>query len=244
MKDLGSMHYFLGLEVWQKLGEIFLGQGKYTVEILSRFDMMDCKSMSIPMMKNLKKLSDFALDSYLVDPTMYRQLIGSLMYLVNTKLDVSFAVSTLSQFMVELRHFHWVATKHVLRYMRGIVGYSLRYVSGGEVRLHGNTDFDWAGIAVDRKSTLGCCFILGSTMISWFSKTQTSVALSTAETDYIATSVASREVVWFQKLLAGLFDQELETTLIHCDNQSCVKLSDNPVFHDRSKNIEIRYHFI
>jgi hypothetical protein len=73
MKDLGLMHYFLGLEVWQRPGEIFLGQGKYTVEILSRFGMMDCKSMATPMMTNLKKLSDSASDSYLVDPTMYRQ---------------------------------------------------------------------------------------------------------------------------------------------------------------------------
>jgi hypothetical protein len=81
-------------------------------------------------------------------------------------------------------------------------------------------------------------------MISWFSRKQTFVALSTTEAEYITTSVASREAVWLQKLLAGLFDQELETTLIHCDNQSCVKISENPVFHDRSKHIEIKYHFI
>jgi hypothetical protein len=146
--------------------------------------------------------------------------------------------------MVEPRHFHWVAAKHVLRYLCGTVGYGLRYVSGGEVRLQGYTDSDWAGSAVDRKSTSGCCFSLGSTMISWFSRKQTSVALSTTEAEYIAASVASREAVWLWKLLAGLFDQELETTLIHCDNQSCVKLSNNPVFHDRSKHIEIKYHFI
>jgi hypothetical protein len=106
MKDLGLMHYFLGLEVWQKPGEIFLGQGKYTIEILSRFSIMDCKSMTTPMMTNLKKLSDSISDSYMVDPTMYRQLIGSLMYLVNTGPYIFFAVSTLSQFMVEPRHFH------------------------------------------------------------------------------------------------------------------------------------------
>jgi hypothetical protein len=103
MKDLGLMHYFLGLEVWQKLGEIFLGQGKYTVEILIRFGMMDYKSMDTPMMTNLKKLSDSASDSDLVDPIMYMQLIGSLMYLVNTRTDICFAVSTLSLFMVEPR---------------------------------------------------------------------------------------------------------------------------------------------
>jgi hypothetical protein len=142
MKDIGLMHYFLGLEVWKKPGEIFHGQGKYTVEILSRFSMMDCKSMATPMVTNLKKLSDFTSYSYLVDPTMYNKLIGSLTYLVNTKSNIFFAVSTLSQFMVEPRHFHWVATKHVLRYMCGTVGYGLRYVSRGEVRLQGYTYFD------------------------------------------------------------------------------------------------------
>jgi hypothetical protein len=94
MKDLGLMHYFLGLEVWQRPSQIFLSQGKYTVEILKRFGMMDCKSMATPMTINLKLLSDSSLD--LVDPRMYRQLIGSLMYLVNTRSNICFAVNTLS----------------------------------------------------------------------------------------------------------------------------------------------------
>jgi hypothetical protein len=106
MKDLGLMHYFMELEVWQRPGEIFLGQGKYTVEILSKFGMMDCKSMATPMMINLKKLSDSASNSNLVDPTMYKQLIGSLMYLVNTRPDIFSAMSTLSQFIVESMQFH------------------------------------------------------------------------------------------------------------------------------------------
>jgi hypothetical protein len=147
MKDLGLMHYFLGLEVWQRPDEIFLSQGKYTVEILQRFGMMECKSMATPMVMNLKLLSDSS--SYLVDPTMYRQLIGSLMYLVNTRLDICFVVNTLSQYMVEPRHVHLVATKHVLRYLHGMVGYGLIYVSDGEVKLQGYTNSDWAGSAVD-----------------------------------------------------------------------------------------------
>ena len=101
MKDLGLMHFFLGLEVWQRSDAILMSQGRYTIDILRRFGMMDCKSMSTPMTMNLKKLcSD---DSYLVDHTMYRQLVGSLMYLVNTRLDICFVVRTLNQFMCELR---------------------------------------------------------------------------------------------------------------------------------------------
>ena len=103
---------------------------------------MDCKSKTTPMMTNLKTLIDFASDSNLVDPIMYRKLIGSLMYLVNTRPNIFLVVNTLSQFMVESRHVHWVVTKHVLTYLRRTIGYNLRYVSGGQVRLQGDSDSD------------------------------------------------------------------------------------------------------
>jgi hypothetical protein len=204
--------------------------------------MMDCKSMTTLMVTNLKLLSDSSSD--LVDPTMYRQLIGSLMYLVSTRPDICFVVNTLSQYMVEPRHVHLVVAKHVLRYLNGTIGYGLRYVSDGEVKLQGYIDSDWAGSAVDRKRTSGCCFSLGLGTISWLSRKQSSVALSTIEAEYIAASVASREAMWLRKFLVGLFDLELKPTLIYCDNQSCVKLLENLVFHDKSKHIEIKYHFI
>ena len=104
MKDIGLMHYFLGLEVWQEQGHIFLGQGRYTVEILSQFQMGDCRPMSTAMITNWKKLH--ASETEFVEPTLYRQLIGSLMYLVNTKPDICFAVNSLSQFMVEPTRVH------------------------------------------------------------------------------------------------------------------------------------------
>ena len=110
--------------------------------------------------------------------------------------------------------------------------------------LHGYTDSDWMGSTVDRKSTSKYCFSLGSVIISWSSKKQGSIAQSTAEVEYIAASTASREAVWLRKLLSDLFRTELEPTVIHCDNQSCIKLTENPVFHDRSKHIEMRYHYI
>jgi hypothetical protein len=113
MKDLGMMHYFLGQEVWQRTDEIFLSQGKYTVGILKKFSMTECKSMPTPMVMDLKKMNDD--DSDEIDP----QLIGSLMYLVNTRPDICYAVNVLSQFMSQLRQTHWIAAKHVLRYLRG-----------------------------------------------------------------------------------------------------------------------------
>ena len=105
-------------------------------------------------------------------------------------------------------------------------------------------DSYWEGSAIDRKSTLGCCFSMGSGVISWFSRKQSCVALSTAEAEDVAACSASCEVVWLRKLLSDLFDLQLDSICIYCDNQSCVKLLENPVFHDKSKHIEIKYHYI
>ena len=160
------MHYFLVLEVWQKPGEIFRTQGEYAVDILHRFGMQDCKSMSVRMTTNLRKLCDSTTSSHSVDSTKYRQLIGSLMYLVHTRPDICYTVNALSQFMSDPKHIHLVVAKHVLRYVRGTITYGLRYTSSNGVLLSEYSDSDWAGSAVDRKSTSGYCFSMGSTMIS------------------------------------------------------------------------------
>jgi hypothetical protein len=161
MKDLGLMHYFLALEVWQKPGEIFFSQRRYVIDVLRRFGMLDYKSMTTPMISNSKKLHDQVTGSDPEDPTIYRQIIGSLKYLVHTKPDICYAVNALSQFMCELKHIHMVAAKHILRYVRGTIAYGLRYTSSGGVVLHGYTDSDWMESTVDQKSTSGYCFILG-----------------------------------------------------------------------------------
>jgi hypothetical protein len=119
--------------------------------------------------------------------------------------------------------------------------YGLRYASNSEVKMHGFTDSDWVGSAKDRKSTSGLCFSLGSSTISWASRKQKSITLNTMEEQYIVACDACTEVVCLRKLVSGLFDKVLDSTVIYCDNQSCVKLSDNLVFHDSSKHIEIKY---
>jgi hypothetical protein len=242
MKYLCFMHYYLGLEVWQKRGEIFLGQGKYAVKILQKFGMMDCKSMATHMTTDIRKVRDSNSDP--VDPSLYRQLIGLLMYLVNTRPYIFFVVNTLSQFQVEPKHEHWITTKHVLRYIRGMLSYGLRYTSSNDIQLHGFTDLDWAGSVEDKMSTSGMCFNLGSAMISWDNMKQKYVALNTTKEKYIATCEACTEAVWLRKLISGLFDQVPYSNVIYSDNQSCMRLSKNPVFHDRSKHIEIKYYFI
>ena len=102
----------------------------------------------------------------------------------------------------------------------------------------------WAGSAIDRKSTSECCFSMGLGVISWFRRKQSCVALSIAEAEYVASFLASCEAVWIRKLISDLFDLQLDATCIYCDNQSCVKLSENPVFHDKLKHIKIKYHYI
>lgn len=162
------MHYYLGIEVWYKPGEVFLCQGKHIIEILQRFSMMDCKSMATPMVTNLKKLRGSI--SKLVDPSMYWWLIGMLMYLVNTRPNIYFAMNTLSQLDIESRHEHLTVEKHILRYLCGTRNYGLRYVANKDVQLQRYTDTDWVVSAKDGKSTSRVCFSLRSAMILWMSR--------------------------------------------------------------------------
>ena len=177
---------------------------------------MDCKPMATPMASKLKLLSDASTES--VDATMYRHMIGSLMYLTNMRPDIFFAVNTLSQFLTDLRHVHLIAAKHILRYLRSTIDYGLKYDVNQKINLEGYVDSDWAGSAIDRKSTSGCCFSMGSGVISWFSKKQSCVALSTAEAEYVAACSASCEAKWLWKLLSDLFYLPLDATYILCDN--------------------------
>jgi hypothetical protein len=163
---------------------------------------------------------------------------------MNRRPYICFAVNTLCQCMVEPRGVHLIETKHVMRHLKCTIDYGTRYVSDCEIILQGYTDSYWASSFVDWKITFGCCFSLVSSMISWFSRKQTSVVLSTAKVEYITVCSSNNEAVWIQKMLEGLFNIDIEMICIWYDNQSHVKLFENPVFHDKSKHIEIMYHYI
>eukprot|EP00253_Pinus_taeda_P004074 PITA_04074 len=173
--------------------------------------MGDCRLMATPMITKWKKIN--ASEDKGVDHTLYQQLIGFLMYLVNNRPDICYTVNTLSQFTV---------------------------LTGQQP----NTFLDWAGSSVDGKSTSRNCFNIGSEMTSWCSRKQKFVALSSSKAEYMAASTASCEAIWLRKLLVNLFIRNMEATRIMCDNQSCIKLSENPIFHDRSKHIDIWCHFV
>eukprot|EP00253_Pinus_taeda_P036696 PITA_36696 len=145
--------------------------------------------------------------------------------------------------MVEPKRAHWAAAKHVLRYLQGTIDYGLLYSKGKDIRVSGFTDADCARNSVDWKSTSGYCVNIGSRITSWCRRKQKSVVLSSSKAKYMAASTTLCEAIWLRNLLVNLFRRNMEATKIMCDNQSCIKLSDNPVFHDRSRHIDIQCHF-
>jgi hypothetical protein len=212
------------------------------VEIMKRFDMMDCRAMSTPVETNMKLLVDTS--SEIVDVTLYRHMIGSLMYMMNTRPNICFVVNTLSQYLVEPKRVHLVVANHVMRYLKGTLDYVLCYTGDFDFGLYGYIDTDWARSDLDGKKTSGCCFSLGSTMNSWKRRKQSSISLSMAEEEYISTCSTNCEAMWLRKLTTGMFDLEMESTMILCDNHSFIKMTKNPIFHYKTKHIEIRYHYI
>lgn len=176
----------------------------------------------------------------------YRELIGGLNYLANaTRPDIAFAASTLSRFCNDPGRTHWLLAKHVLRYLKGTKRYGINYIKNSE-DVTAYTNSDWAGDVDDRKSCTGNIIILANGPISWKSKKQGSVALSTMEAEYAALAEISREIIYIKRLLTHMgFEKFVKDTIrVYCNNQSAIELSKNAVFHKRSKHVDISFHFI
>eukprot|EP00253_Pinus_taeda_P012931 PITA_12931 len=182
-----------GMEVCQKDGEVFVSQGKYANEILKRFHMEKCKPMQTPLAGNWRK--EDATSGEVVAAIVYWQFMGLLMYLVNARPDLCFAVNQLSQAMVQPTNLFWKVAKHVLRYLRGTSQYGLWYRQTEGVKLQGFTDADWARSPSDWKITSGGIFNLVSAPVSWYSRKQRSVSLSSAEAEYMVASQATCEAI-------------------------------------------------
>ena len=244
MTDLGKLQFFLGLEVKQGEDGIFVSQRKYARDLLFKFGMYNCKAAATPMNTNEKlQLAD---GTGAAEPSLYRSLIGGLNYLTHTRPDIMFSVSVLSRFMHNPTKQHLGAAKRVLRYIAGTTDLGIWYSSNSNFKLFGYCDSDWAGCVDDRKSTSGHVFCMGSGAISWSSKKQEVVALSSSEAEYIAATSATCQAVWLKRLLVDLCPQNLkqEATMIFCDNKATIAMTKNPAHHSRTKHIDIRYHFI
>lgn len=242
MTDLGLLRYFLGIEVQQLEHGIFISQSKYATNILKRFQMETCKSTPTPVAMGIKLRKEDWTKS--VNPTLYKSIAGSLMYLTATRPDIVYAVSLISRFMENPKSTHLQAAKRILRYVQGTIGYGIIYKKSEDFKLTGYTDSDWAGSADDRKSTSGYVFHLGSGVVSWASKKQPIVSLSSAEAEYIAATTATCQAIWMRRILKDLGHEQQEATKLLCDNSSAIALSKNAVFHKRTKHIDTRYHYI
>ncbi|KAM1256948.1 hypothetical protein EV1_030743 [Malus domestica] len=242
MKELGQLKHFLGLEIDRTQEGIFLCQQKYSKDLLKKFGMLECKPTLTPMEPNAKMCAHEGKD--LEDATMYRQLVGSLIYLTLTRPDISYAVGVMSRYMQNPKKPHLEAVRRILRYVKSTIDYGLLYKKGEDCKLVGYCDADYAGDHDTRRSTTGYVFKLGSGTISWCSKRQPTVSLSTTEAEYRAAAMAAQENAWLVQLMSDLHQPVDYSVPLYCDNQSAIRLAENPVFHARTKHVEVHYHFI
>ncbi|XP_061338507.1 secreted RxLR effector protein 161-like [Gastrolobium bilobum] len=204
--------------------------------------MTDCNPVSTPMEPGLK-LSKYD-GGERVDPSYYRSLVGSLRYLTCTRPDLCLSVGIISRFMEDPGYTHWKAAKRILRYVKGTTSQGLHYSKSDKYKLTGYSDSDWCGDVDDRKSTAGYVFFMGNTAFTWVSKKEPIVTLSTCEAEYVAASWCVCHVIWLRNLLSKLEQGQVGATEIRVDNKSAIELAKNPINHERSKHIDVRFHFI
>ena len=242
MKDLGILSYFLGLEITSSSTGFFLCQRKYIQDLLSDMHMEYSKPLQLPMGSHIK-LTQFA-GKKLTSPKVFRRLVGKLIYLTITRPNIAFAVQVLSQFMHAPTEDHLAAAKHVLRYLRSTADLGILLSASSTPSLTGYCDSDWGSCSDSRKSTTGFCILLGSSPISWKVKKESVVARSSAEAEYRAMATTCCEIISLLALLQDLSFTSLTPVTLYCDNQAALHISANPVFHERTKHIEVDCHYI
>ncbi len=242
MKDLGELTYFLGIEINRDRGrrELIIKQSAYISRLIKKFNMQGCKHNSTPMDMN-------NIDSSIVNNDdkkfPYAELVGSLIYLsTTTRPDIAFAVGVLSRNLNNYNVAHWNAAKRVLKYLSGTKNLGIKY-EPSDTKLCAYSDADFGGDIETRKSTTGYCVLYNGGAVIRKSQRQSIVTLSTMESEYVALTATAQEVVWTKKLMNEL-DQENKSFMIFEDNRSTLALLKDPVFHQRSKHIDIKFHFL
>jgi transposase InsO family protein len=241
VKDLGYLHYFLGIEVAYSAQGIYLSQRKYILDLLTETGMLDCKPAATPIEQNHRIVADLG-DP--VDKSKYQRLVGRLIYLSHTRPDISYAVSIVSRYMHDPRSSHMDAVNRILRYLKYCPGKGIIFSNNKHMRIEGYTDADWAGCLDDRRSTSGYCIFFGGNLVSWRSKKQSVVARSTAEAELRSMASGLCELMWLKILLTELQLHDGSPLQLYCDNQATINVVNNPVHHDRTKHIGIDRHFI
>nr|KYP62382.1 Retrovirus-related Pol polyprotein from transposon TNT 1-94 [Cajanus cajan] len=250
MKDLGAAKKILGMEIFRDRTQkrLFLSQKDYIQKILVRFGMVDSKPISTPLSAKEKlsatKTIQTQADLDYMSKVPYSSVVGSLMYaMVCTRPDLAYAVSMVSRFLNQPHKEHWKATKRIFRYLKGTADVGLIYESSSDCPLAGYSDADYAADLDKRRSLTGYAYTLGSCLVSWKATLQPSVALSTTEAEYMALTEAAKEGIWLRGLISDLGINQ-EHADIYCDSLSAICLTKDQVHHDRTKHIDVRYHFI
>ena len=241
MSMMGELKFFLGFQVKQLQDGTFISQTKYTQDILKKFDMHNAKPIKTPMKTSGHLGTDPT--GKPVDQKVYRSMIGSLLYLCASRPDIMLSVCMCARFQAAPKESHLKAVKRILRYLVHTPNLGLWYPKGSKFKLVGFSDADYAGCKVDRKSTSGTCQFLGRSLVSWTSKKQNSVALSTAEAEYVAAGSCCAQLLWMRQTLKD-FGYNLTKVPLLCDNESAIMIAYNPVDHSRTKHIDIRHHFL
>ena len=262
--NLGPVKRYLGIAVNQAADSIQLGQSHFVANLLIRFGLQNCNGHSTPLEPGSHCHQD---TTYLTEPEQktYQSLIGGIMYLMQgTRPDLAYAISVLSKHTAKPQQHYLGMAKRVLRYLRKTYKQSLTYTRWLSERtekpgnpIEGFTDSDWAGDATDRHSTSGYLFLYGQTAISWKAKKQSLIALSTTEAEYVGASEASKEAIWLCRMLYEILSVFADPApsaqscpnastpiTLFVDNQATIKLIQSPRFHERTKHIEIKHHFI
>ena len=241
-RDLGEAKLFLGMNIERNRAArtIKLSQPRMTRELIVKYGLADGKPKPTPLgTLKLSKTIGSPLDA---KDFTYSALVGSLNYLaVCTRPDISQAVGVLSKYMAAPTTAHWLAAKHVLRYLASTTDYGITF-DGTSANLIGYCDADYAGDPDSRRSTTGYVFVLNGGAISWASRLQKTVAASTTEAEYMAEAAAVKEALWLKTLLTDI-DYSINAVKLYADNQAAIKLMNNPIVSQRSKHIDVSYHF-
>ncbi|GJU94985.1 retrovirus-related pol polyprotein from transposon TNT 1-94 [Tanacetum coccineum] len=241
MSMMGELTYFLGLQIKQDDKGILIGQEQYTRNLLKKYEVSDSSSVKTPMVPPNNLGPDLAGKS--VNETSYRGMIGSLMYLTATRTDIQFFTVLYARYQSNPKESHLTAMKRILRCLKGTLILGLYYPKCSGFDLKGYSDLDYDGCNMDRKSTSGSCQILGGKLVCWSAKKQQSVAMSSAEAEYVAAAGCCASILWIKSQLSD-YDIHYKMVPIFCDNTSAIAISNNLVLHSRTKHIDIRYHFI
>lgn len=246
MKDMGKAQGCIGIRITQTNDGVELDQSKYINEILARFNMNDAKPISTPSDPGQKlSIEMITEDDSKNHDIPYQEAVGSLLYVAQcTRPDIAFAINDVSRFNSNFGNAHWNAVKRIMRYLKGTIGLKLKFEYGASDEICGYSDADWASDVDKRRSCTGFLFTLSGGAITWMSKRQATVALSTTEAEYMALSATTQEALWLKQLYTELNNEEVKPILIYCDNQGAIKLAEMDCYRARSKHIDIRHHFV